>query len=89
MFLVVISSRIQVNETFEEEDDLVIVSDGTKEDWSTDFSVKVTGDAGLTASLKVEGTDGDINFKDTELALENGKEVKTKLWGGHPKFSER
>jgi hypothetical protein len=73
--------EVKVNETIKGEDDLVAVSKGTDEDLATDFSVKVSGMSGLTADLKVKGTDGGIKFKDQTLTLTDGVEVKTKLWG--------
>jgi hypothetical protein len=73
--------EIKVNETAKQGDDFVAVSKGTDEDLATDFSVKLTGTDGVTAELSVKAGDGDIKFKDTELALESGKEEKTKLWG--------
>jgi hypothetical protein len=76
--------EIKVNETAKEEDDFVAVSKGEDEDLATDFSVKLTGTDGVTAALSVKAGDGDIKFKDTELAFESGKEVKTKLWGITP-----
>jgi hypothetical protein len=76
--------EIKVNETAKQEDDFVAVSKGTDEDLATDFSVKLTGTDGVTAELSVKAGDGDIKFKNTELALESGKEVKTKLWGITP-----
>ena len=76
--------EVKVNGTIKEEDDLVAVSKGTDEDLATDFSVKVSGMGGLTADLKVKGTDGGIKFKDQTLTLTDGVEAKTKLWGTSP-----
>ncbi len=76
--------EIKVNETAKEVDDFVAVSKGTDEDLATDFAVKLNGTDGVTAELKVKAEEGDIKFKDEELTLESGKEVKTKLWGITP-----
>ena len=76
--------EVMVNDTDEEEDDLVAVPKGVDEDLATDFSVKVSGMGGLTADLKVKGTDGGLKFKDPTLTLTDGAETKTKLWGTSP-----
>jgi hypothetical protein len=76
--------EIKVNDTGKQEDDFVAVSKGTDEDLATDFSVKLTGTDGVTAELSIKPTDGDIKFKDKSLALKNGVETKTKLWGITP-----
>ena len=74
----------EVNETNVAEDDLVAVSLGTDEDLATDFSVKVSGISGLTASLSLKDSDGNLKFKDVNLALADGVKSKTKLWGITP-----
>jgi hypothetical protein len=79
--------EIKVNDTAKEEDDFVAVSKGTDDDLATDFSVKITGTDGVTAELKVKPVtpvDGAIKFKKSTLALVDGVETKTKLWGITP-----
>ena len=55
--------EIKVNETAKEEDDFVAVSGVGDEDLATDFSVKITGIDGVSASLSLKNTDGNIVFK--------------------------
>ena len=51
--------KIKVNGTTEEDDDFVPVSD----EFTTGFSVKVSGMDGLTADLAVKGADGGLQFE--------------------------
>lgn len=84
----VLPVEIKVNKTIDDKDDLIAVSLGNDDDLATELSIKLSGIEGIVAKLSLGGTDGNLKFKDDELALPNDTEIITKVWGIIPSSAE-